>query len=223
MLLPPQTRDLRPLADLVLVEPAATRAAVEKLCRTAIEHGVHGVCVNGSHVSQAYALVSDHNVKVIATVGYPLGGMDSDAKRYETEIAIDSDAHEIEAVLNVGRLKEGDRAYVLRELRDICEAADERPVQVIIEANLLTPEEQKMACDLVMDSGAHALSTHTGFFGKPNAQLIRRLREHLGTKFILKANPVADLNSAVEIIESGANRVGLIAGATNSFSELMPQ
>lgn len=220
MLVPPNTRDLRPFADLALVEPAATRAAIEKLCLTAMEHSVHGICVNGSHVVQAYALVADSEVKVIATVGYPLGAMDGDAKRYETEIAVDSDAHEIEVVLNIGRLKEGDHAYVLRELRDICEAADERPVNVILEAGMLTDEEQKLACDLIIDSGARAVSTHTGFFGKPNAQLIRRLREHLGTKFLLKANPVADLNTAIEIIEAGANRVGLVAGAT-PVAELM--
>ena len=213
MLVPPNTRDLRPLADLALVEPAATRAAIEKLCLTAIEHSVHGVCVNGANVAQAYALLSDYNVKVIAMVGYPLGAMDGDAKRYETEIAVDCDAHEIEVVLNLGRLKEGDHAYVLRELRDISEAADERPVNVILEADLLTADEQKIACDLIIDSGARAVSTHTGFFGKPGAPLIRRLREYLGPKFVLKANPVADLNTALEIIESGANRVGLVAGA----------
>jgi deoxyribose-phosphate aldolase len=213
MLVPRNTRDLRPLADLALVEPAATRAAIEKLCLTAIEHSVHGVCVNGSNIVQAYALVSEHNVKVIATVGYPLGAMDGDAKRYETEIAVDSDAHEIEVVLNLARLKEGDHGYVLRELRDICEAADERPVNVILEADMLTADEQKIACDLIIDSGARAVCTHTGFFGRPAAPLIRRLRGYLGAKFLLKANPVADLNMALEIIESGANRVGLVSGA----------
>jgi deoxyribose-phosphate aldolase len=222
MLVPPNTRDLRPFADLALVEPGATRAAIEKLCRTAMEHSVHGVCVNGSHVVQAYALVSDSNVKVIATVGYPLGAMDSDAKRYETEIAVDSDAHEIETVLNIGRLKDGDHAFVLRELRDICEAADERPVNVILEADLLTVEEQKTACDLIIDSGARAVATHTGFFGQPTTALVRRLREHLGAKFLLKASPVADLNTAIEIFEAGANRVGLVAGAS-SMLQLTPK
>jgi deoxyribose-phosphate aldolase len=214
MLVPPNTRDLRPFADLALVEPAATRAAIEKLCLTAMEHSVHGICVNSSHVVQAYSLVSDSNVKVIATVGYPLGAMDGDAKRYETETAVDSDAHEIEVVLNIGRLKEGDHGFVLRELRDICEASDERPVNVIIEADLLTVEEQKTACDLTVDSGARTVATHTGFFGRPTAPLIRRLREHLGAKFLLKASPVADLSTAIEIIEAGANRVGLVAGAS---------
>ena len=71
-------------------------------------------------------------------VGFPFGAADADAKRYETEVAIDHGAQEIETVLNIGRLKDGDHRYVLRELRDIAEAADERPVKVILEMSLLT-------------------------------------------------------------------------------------
>jgi deoxyribose-phosphate aldolase len=85
--------------------------------------------------------------------------MDSDAKRYETEAAIDNGATEIDVVLNIGRLKDGDRNFVLRELRDVVEAADERPVKVILETALLTRDEQILACHLAVDSGAHFVKT----------------------------------------------------------------
>ena len=119
--------------------------------------GFHGVCVGGSRVELACSLLEDTEVKVTGLVGFPFGAGDSDAKRYETEVAIDHGAQEIETVLNVGRLKDGDHGYVLRELRDIAEAADQRPVKVILETSLLTLEEKNLACQLVLDSGAHCV------------------------------------------------------------------
>src|SRR5437588_3089052 len=130
--------------DPTLVKPEATRQDIVRLCAEAREHGFHGVCVNGSRVELAYALLEDTERKVTGLVGFPFGAMDTDAKRYETEVAIDHGAHEIEMVLNIGRLKEGDRSYVLRELRDIAEAAEERPVNVILETGLLTAEERNL-------------------------------------------------------------------------------
>ena len=102
--------------DHTLLKPEASKADVEKLCREALQHKFYSVCVNGSRVIQARSLVEDSGVKVAAVVGFPLGAMDADAKRYETEIAIDMGAEEIDLVLNIGRLKEGDSKYVLREL-----------------------------------------------------------------------------------------------------------
>ena len=78
----------------------------------------------------------------------------SDTKRFETEAAIDNGAQEIDVVINLGRLKDGDDPYVLRELRDVVEAADERPVKAILETCLLNREEKIRACQLVASSGA---------------------------------------------------------------------
>jgi deoxyribose-phosphate aldolase len=211
MLIPPNTRDLRPLVDLALIQPGATRSDVEKLCRMAAEHKLRAVCVNGSNVLQAYALLNDSDVKVIATVGFPFGAMDADTKRFEAETAVDQDAHEIEVVLNIGRMRDGDTDYVLRELRDVCEAADERPVNVVIESDLLSDNERKLACALAIDSGAQCISTNSGFSGRPTAQLVRTIRSEIGQKFLLKATPIADLNSAIAMIEAGATRIGLFA------------
>jgi len=68
--------------------------------------------------------------------------MSADVKRYEVEAASDDGAQELDVVLNLGRLKDGETAYVLRELRDLVEAAEERTVKVIIEACLLTRDER---------------------------------------------------------------------------------
>ncbi len=200
--------------DHTLLKPEASKADIEKLCREALQHKFYSVCVNGSRVIQARSLVEDSGVKVAAVVGFPLGAMDADAKRYETEIAIDMGAEEIDLVLNIGRLKEGDSKYVLRELRDVVEAADERPVKVIIETCLLTRDEKILACHLVVESGAHFIKTSTGFStGGATIDDVKLLREHVGPKFGVKASGgIRDTAAALAMIEAGATRLGTSAG-----------
>src|ERR1044071_5434705 len=119
MTAPLQAQALARYIDHTLLKPDASARDVEQLCREAIEHHFWSVCVNGSRVAEAYALVENSGVKVACTVGFPLGAMSADAKRFEVEAAIDDGAQEIDVVLNIGRLKDGDEKYVLRELRDV--------------------------------------------------------------------------------------------------------
>jgi len=200
--------------DHTLLKPEATAADIEKLCREAMEHRFWSVCVNGSRVAQAYALVENSGVKVACTVGFPLGAMTTDAKRLEVEAAIDDGAQEIDVVLNIGRLKDGDAAYVLRELRDLVEAADERTVKVILETCLLTREEKIRACGLVVESGAHFVKTSTGFStGGATTHDIQLMRECVGEKFGVKASGgIRDATVAQGMIQAGATRLGTSAG-----------
>ena len=115
--------------------------------------------------------------------------MSSDVKRFETEAAIDDGAQEIDVVLNLGRLKDGDDKYVLRELCDVVEAADERTVKVILETCLLTNEQKIRACRLVVESGAHFVKTSTGFStGGATVDDVKLMRETVGPKFGVKAS-----------------------------------
>ena len=183
----PSPIELERRLEQTLARPEATRRDLEQLCAAARAHGFHSVCVSGSRVELARTLLEDTDVKVTGLVGFPLGAADADAKRYETEVAIDHGAQEIETVLNVGRLKDGDHRYVLRELRDIAEAADQRPVKVILETDLLTPEEKALACKLALDSGAHCVCTGTGLRSAATVEDVRSLRAAVGAKFGVKA------------------------------------
>ena len=213
--MPPSAQALARCIEHTLLRPDATRAEIAKLCREAIEHRFHGVCVNGSRVMEACQLIQETELKVITVVGFPLGAMDSDAKRFETECAIDNGAHEIDAVINVGWLKEGNHKAVLRELRDIVEAADERLVKIILETGLLTRDEKILAGHLVQESGAQFVKTSTGF-GPANGTVedVRLLRETVGPKFGIKASGgIRDLATARVMIEAGANRIGTSHGS----------
>jgi len=196
----------------LLVRPDATRRDLEQLCTAARAQGSHAVCVCGARVELARSLLEDSEVRVTGLVGFPLGAADADAKRYETEVAIDHGAHEIETVLSIGRLKDGDHHYVLRELRDIAEAADERHVKVILEMSLLTLEEVNLACQLVLDSGAHCVCTSTGLRSAATIQDVQTLRTAVGEKFGVKAAGLSDMQTALALIEAGATRIGAAEG-----------
>ena len=117
------TQRLARYIDHTLLAPAATVRDIERHCAEARARHFHAVCVHGSWVVQANHFLGGSDVKVATVVGFPLGATDSDTKRFETEAAIDNGAHEIDVVINIGRLKDGDHGYVLRELRDVAEAA----------------------------------------------------------------------------------------------------
>jgi deoxyribose-phosphate aldolase len=203
--------DLPRIIELPLWRADATAKDVEDLCRKAREQKLYGVCVPSSRVALAISLLEDSGIKVTALVGLS-GAEDSDVKRYETEVAVDFGAHEIEVCLNVGRLKDGDGKYVLRELRDVAEAADERIVKVEIRPSLLTREEMLLACELVLYSGAHFVCAR--YFSSPKIEDVKLCREAVGPKFGVKAGEeILDTETALALLEAGATRLSAANGA----------
>ncbi len=200
--------------DHTLLKADATAKDIERLCAEARKYQFHAVCVNGSRVELARHLLDATEVKVATVVGFPLGAMEADAKRYETEAAIDAGAQEIDVVLNIGWLKEGDHHAVLRELRDVVEAADERTVKVILETCLLTHEEKVRAAQLVVESGAQFVKTSTGFgAGGATVADVQLLREVVGPDFGVKAaGGIRERVTALALLEAGATRLGTSHG-----------
>lgn len=170
--------------------------------------------MNPSRVLLAVSLLEEADVKVAAVVGFPLGATDGDSKRFETELVVDLGAQEVDVVLNIGRLRDADDRYVLRELRDVVEAASGVPVKVILETCLLTHDEKLRGCSLAVEAGARFVKTSTGF-SLAGAQIedVRMLREAVGPKFGVKASGgIRDTATALAMIAAGANRLGTSAG-----------
>jgi deoxyribose-phosphate aldolase len=202
--------DLARRLELELLEPAVTRSDVEHACALARKHRLYGLCVPGSRVELAHSLLEDTDLKITGLVAFPRGDADADAKRYETEVAVDQGAHEIETVINLGQVNDGERKLLLRELRDLVEAADERPVKLVIEAGALEPDDLLWLCELVLDSGVRAVCTGTGRFGPPTVNQVAQLRTALSEKFIIKA--AGGILSAADVralVEAGAVRLGI--------------
>lgn len=211
---PPNATELARFIDHTLLKPDATAEEIEQLCRDAAAIGFWSVCVNGSRVAQSYAILEGSGVKVACTIGFPLGAMSADAKRFEVEAAVDDGAQELDVVINVGRLKDRDDSYILRELRDIVEAADERTVKVILETSLLTREEKIRACHLVVQSGAHFVKTSTGFGpGGATVHDIELMRQAVGPTFGVKASGgIRETKIALAMLQAGATRLGTSSG-----------
>lgn len=206
--------DLARYIDHTVLKADVTAKDIEKLCAEARKHRFASVCVNGSRVAQAAHLLEGSDVKVAAVVGFPLGAMDADAKRYETENVIDLGAQEIDLVLNIGRLKDGDDKHVFREIRDVVEAAEGAPVKVILECCLLNEEEKRRAIALAVEADARFVKTSTGFSsGGATLADVKLMRELVGPKFGVKAaGGIRDTATALAMIVAGANRLGTSAG-----------
>lgn len=199
--------------DLTLLRPDATRAEVERFCSEARGAGCQAVCVPGSRVALAAEALDDTSVKVSALIGFPFGTADSDVKRYEVEAAVDSGAQEFDIVLNPGWIKDGLDAFVLRELRDVREAADERPVKAILEMGLVTREEALRVAGIVVDAEVQFLVTGTGCSGRSvGPDFVQALREAVGPDLGIKAvGGVLTPADAEALIAAGANRIGVFA------------
>lgn len=192
--------------ELSLTRADATAKEIEDLCHKAREQKLYGVCVATSRIMLAASLLEDSDLKVTAFIGWPLGTADGDVKRYETEVAVDYGAQEFEVALNVGRLKDGDHKGVLRELRDVAEAADERVVKVALRPRMLTTEELRLACELIVESGAHFVCLRT--LASPIVDEVKLSREAVGAKFGIKAgDETLSTQAAMALLEAGATRL----------------
>jgi len=200
--------------DHTLLRAETTAEDIERLCAEARQYGFIAVCVNGSWVRHARKLLAGSAVMVSSVAGFPLGAMAAESKCSETETAVLHGAHEIDVVLNIGRLKQGDDQYVLDELRGIVRAAAGQAVKVIIETCLLKDNEKIRACRLVVESGARFVKTSTGFSsGGATIEDVKLMRRTAGPNFGIKASGgIRDAQTAVAMIEAGATRLGTSSG-----------
>lgn len=200
--------------DHTLLKPDATRADIEKLCQEAKAHGFFSVCVNGSWVTTAAEFLKGSDVAVAAVTGFPLGAMSTAAKAYETKQAVEDGASEIDTVINIGRLKDKDDAYVLADLKAVVAAAGGQKVKVIFETCLLNEEEKVRACHLSVEAGAAFVKTSTGFStgGATLEDVKLMVREVAGKCEVKASGGVRDIAAAEAMIAAGATRLGTSSG-----------
>ena len=202
--------------DHTLLKPEATKAQIEKLCAEAREYDFASVCINPCWIETAAKLLEGSDVKVCTVIGFPLGAMTTAAKVAETADAVAKGAQEIDMVINIGRLKDKDDAYVTEEIRAIKKACDGRILKVIIETCLLSEEEKVRACKDAEAAGADFVKTSTGF-SKAGAtpEDVRLMRASVSENVKVKAaggvRSKADMDA---MIEADAERIGTSSGIT---------
>jgi deoxyribose-phosphate aldolase len=201
--------------DHTLLKPEATTEAVAKLCAEGIAYGFKAVCVNSGHVAYVAGKLQGSPVAVCCVAGFPLGAMQTRAKAFEAEGAVAEGAAEIDMVLNIGALKDGNLRAVEADIRAVRQAAASPIVlKVIIETCLLTAAEKVLACKIAQNTGADFVKTSTGFSsGGATPEDVALMRQTVGRQMGVKASGgIKDWAAAAVMIGAGASRIGTSSG-----------
>ena len=207
--------DISKAIDHTLLKPDAGKAGIRKLCNEAVQYGFKAVCVNPSHVVLCKELLKGTDVKIATVVGFPLGANTTETKVFETKDSVLKGADEIDMVINIGALKEGDYKLVEDDIKAVVDACrGQAIVKVIIETCLLTDYEKRKACELSKSAGAHFVKTSTGFStGGATVEDVALMKSVVGDNLEVKASGgVRDRETAIKMIEAGATRIGTSSG-----------
>ena len=195
--------------DHTLLKAVATWEDIKVLCDEAIEYGTASVCVPACYISRIHETYGD-KINICTVVGFPLGYSVTEAKVLETRKAIEDGANEIDMVINISDVKNGDFEKVTKEIAALKEACGDKILKVIIETCYLTEEEKISMCKSVTEAGADYIKTSTGF-GTAGATIedIRLFKKYIGPNVKMKAaggvKTVADLEM---FINEGCDRIG---------------
>ena len=201
--------------DHTLLKTDAQRADVTKLIEEAKAYHFASVCVSPIWVSYVSEALRDTGVKTCTVIGFPQGATPSAVKAFETKQAVADGADEVDMVIAVGRLKDGDDAYVKADIEAVVQAAGGKALtKVIIETCLLTDEEKRRACLLAKEAGADFVKTSTGFAaGGATAADVKLMRESVGEAMGVKAaGGVRTRADAEAMLAAGATRLGTSSG-----------
>lgn len=206
--------ELNRMIDHTLLKANATRAQIEKLCDEALEYNFASVCVNTCWVPLAHEKLAGSEVKTCCVVGFPMGAMLTEAKAAETRLAVEAGADEVDMVINIGWLLDGEFDAVRDDIAAVVKAADGKCVKVIIEACLLTDEQKVKACELSVEAGATFVKTSTGFStGGATVADVALMRKTVGDRCLVKAaGGIHTADEARAMVEAGADRLGCSAG-----------
>ena len=197
--------------DHTLLKPTATWDQIKTLCEEAIKYHTASVCIPCSFISRAHEAFPELNLCTV--VGFPLGYSTTASKLFETREALHNGASEIDMVVNLGDVKEGNFDKVTEEIRELKKACGDKILKVIIETCYLTEEEKIELCHCVTDGGADFIKTSTGF-GSAGATFddIKLFREHIGPGVKIKAaGGIRTYEDIVTYIELGCDRLGCSA------------
>lgn len=197
--------------DHTMLKADASKTVIERYCKEAVEYGFASVCVNSFHVPFVSERLKGTGVKTCCVVGFPLGAMLTEAKAQEAGLAVASGAQEVDMVINIGALKDGDYETVQADIAAVREATGKDNIlKVIIETCLLTDEEKVKACELSVAAGADFVKTSTGFStGGATAEDVALMKKTVAGRALVKASGgIRTHEDAVRLIEAGADRIG---------------
>ncbi|MFG1499330.1 deoxyribose-phosphate aldolase [Halobacteriovorax sp. XZX-3] len=207
-------QDIAQFIDHTLLKPEASSLQIKKLCQEANEYGFKSVCINPSNILEARKYIDPSKSLICTVIGFPLGAMTTETKVFETKDAIEKGADEIDMVLNIGRLKEGNLEYVEQDIAAVVKAANGKVVKVIFETCLLNEKEIRLAAKASISAGASFIKTSTGFSSEgANPEVVSIMIDEAQGKCEVKASGgVRSLEDARKYLEMGVKRLGTSSG-----------
>lgn len=195
--------------DHTLLSVTATEKEIKEVLDDGIKYSVASACIPPSFVKFAKEYVGDR-LKICTVIGFPNGYNTTECKVFETKDAVSNGADEIDMVINVGKLKDGDYAYILNEINQVKSACGGKILKVIVETCLLTQDEKVKICQIVKESNADFIKTSTGFSTcGATFEDISLFKKEIGcAKKIKAAGGIKNLSDAQKFIELGADRLG---------------
>ncbi len=204
-----ETAEILGHVDHTLLSPAATFVDIRTLCDDAVRYSVASVCISPCFVRQAHDYL-EGALPICTVIGFPSGCHTTRTKLYEARDAIENGADELDAVINIGALKEGRYGFVLDELKALREETRGHILKIIIETCLLSEYEKLKMCELVSLSGADFIKTSTGFStGGATREDVALLSANCNAAVLVKAaGGIKTLSDAEDFIALGAERLG---------------
>jgi deoxyribose-phosphate aldolase len=206
--------NLNEYIDHTVLKPETTTAMVKKICDEAKQFNFATVCINPARIAEAKKLLAGSNVGITTVIGFPLGANTTEVKVFETSDAIKKGADEIDMVINIGAVKDGNWDLVQAEMQAIKQAAGTHCVKVILENCLLTEGEIVKACEVAVAAGLDFVKTSTGFStGGATFADVALMKKTVGDRAKVKAaGGVRTYDDAMKMIEAGAERLGTSGG-----------
>lgn len=202
-------KELASKIDHTLLGQEATLEKIKEVVNFAIEHETASVCVSPDRLQIVSKILKGSSVLACTVIGFPHGTQTTASKVAEAKEAAENGADELDMVINVGHLKDGNNDYVKKDIQAVVEATD-KVVKVIIETSILTKEEKIKACQLAEEAGADFVKTSTGYAGGgATAEDVELMRKTVSDSLQVKASGgIRSLEDCLKMLEAGADRIG---------------
>ena len=198
------------LFDHSIVRPDATREQVVQFAETAVRLGTATLTVQPHYIRLAAAQLQGSGVLVGTVVGFPHGNETPAMKEYQARTVLDLGAQEIDMVMNIPALKNGEQALFIDDVDRVVRAAEGRIVKVITENGLLTDDEKQRACEWIAQAGAHFVKTSTAYAeGGATLSDVRLMYRAVRSRCQVKAaGGIREIHEVLEYLRAGARRFG---------------
>ena len=204
-----KTQEILSHVDHTLLKAFATWEDIQTLCEEAIKYQTASVCVPPCYIKRIHDTYKD-KINICTVVGFPLGYSATKAKLAEVRQALEDGVNEVDMVINITDVKNGNYDGVTEEIRALKQAVGDRILKVIIETCYLTRDEKIAMCRAVTEGKADYIKISTGFgTGGASMEDVLLFKEHIGNQVKIKAaGGVKSVEDMVAFIEAGCDRIG---------------